>query len=533
MAQQPPEIIYGRHVPSGVAKQGLRQTLRHKAFKFGAVLAAGLSLAASSTPEPDPPVDPDVYSEQTHKRINAERTHMEQAFVREGLNIIDFEFMDATTLNPTAYKQRTRGNGLQPYYRLENINNTYQTVLAGYEEVGAFNLDLKQRARSDAYVPTSTTYPAEATTLTQRAAYHAATEIAADLKSGSLGKARLVMLDRPHHHKAGRACAVVVMSEQFDSDMFVAEFSRVDSVISRQVHDVADFNQAITNHEYGHCVFSAKGDATWKNESRADLYAIARHIQLNGDDGFAEVWRDLRNMNVIGARSSSHDTIPLLDRAIPTLLKAHAEGKLEGLSPEQLMKFTLTKTARGQGQTQQQMWDSLELQVHDREEAFKDMQGTISRIGPTMHLDRQGLATKDLSTTEVRGIQRVIGSFNQSLERQFVLQCLVARHENGQENPIFARYRENLERYIPTQPTAQQAYENLGYRLWQLDDAQTRNAKRFNPQTAAFIEATNRDATGLTSAEKRTILEEMRAELAQRPDVTPEVEPAQEVERSV
>lgn len=512
----------GRKIPSHISSQAFRTFLKRATL----IISAGVSVT-NCTPEHATPIDPDVYSEQSHKRVDAERAHMEQAFTHEALDIIDFEFMDQTRVNPAAYQRRTNGNGLQPYYKLESRDNIYQTVLAGYSQMGTFNLDVEQKAHSDAYVPEDVTYPDEVTTLTQRAAYNIASGTADNLTSGSLGMARLVQLDRHNHDTEGKACTVVLMSENFDSDMFVAEFSRIDSVMSRKVHDVADFNQAIANHEFGHC-FKVSGDAQWKNESQSDLYAMARHIQLNGNDGFAEVWRDLRNMNVIGARSSGHDTVPLLDRAIPALLQAHAAGELKGLDPQELMNFTLTKTARSRGQTQKQMWDSLELEVHDREEAFKDMQGVVSRIGPTMHLDREGLAKKDLSTTEVRGVQRVITSFNQSLEQQFVLQCPVARKDkNGQENAVFARYRENLEAHIPTQPTAQQAYESLGHRLWQIDDAHVRNAQRFNEQTASFLEATDRDATGLTNAEKRAILEEMRTELGQRPDVTPDPEAPQ------
>jgi hypothetical protein len=81
---------------------------------------------------------------------------------------------------------------------------------------------------------------------------------------------------------------------------------------------------------------------TWLNESLADGYALARHIQLNGDDGFAEVIAASRQLSFDATGARGHYTVPALDRIIPRLKEAHTAGDLEGLSPVELRDFTVT-----------------------------------------------------------------------------------------------------------------------------------------------------------------------------------------------
>lgn len=517
MGQKPPKVIYGRQVPEAVSRNSFRDMMRRKLPRFSLVCAGVLSLGAS-VPQEDKStyVNPDVTAAASDTRVNAEERHIEAA--NPHTELITFEFTDISSVSPHAMEPREDGRGLRPYYLMQKRGNIYEAILQEYNAAGEFNIKTRQNARSSVYLGEERD---DLETNNQRAAYESSNNVAEGLLSDTLGVARLVRFDAPGAQGTRAVCTVIVTSEKYDSDMFVQRFARIDNLVSNKVHDVAHFNQAIANHEYAHCVYNPIGEDTWQKESRADLYAVARHIQINGDDGFAQTWRDLRNMNVVSIGDSGHDTIPMLDRAIPVLLEAHKRGDLQGLDSAQLNEFTLNAVAQANDQTRDEMWEEVGQEVLARQEAMKDMRGSTVKIAGVIQLDREAAREKNLSSLERGAVNSLIDSHNQSVYRQFDMRCLVAVRHNGVENEVFARYRENIEGYIASQESPEKAYDNVGYRAWKIRSEERRLISRLGEETTRYIMANDRDETGLTANEKLEIINEYRAELAEEIEISP------------
>lgn len=515
--RKPPEVIYGRYIPAEAAHKPLRDSIRQRAFKFGLVVAGALSLS-SSAPEPEPYFDQDLTSVESADRTRAEERAMEAA--HPDLNIITFEYVHNSTPQPDRFESRANGHGLNPYYRIDERDDIYQTILAGFNETGTFNPETKQKAALDRYLPEEN--PENLETTNERVAHHMSEKIRSDMVGDTLGVARLVRLDRDGVQGASSACVVIITSENRDSDGFTQRFAGVDNVVSNRVHDVADFNQLIANHEYAHCVFSQNGQDTWRNESRADFYAVARHIQINGDDGFADTWVDLRNMSIINNRDFGHDTVPLLRRALPVLKEMQANGELDGLDPRELYNKALLGVARAEGHTVAELWESLDEEILARQEAMQDMQGATVKIGAAMRLDQEAANGKNLSRLERRAAEGMVNEYNQALTRQFDLRCMVATRVGGVENVVFERFRDNLDGFVASQDTQMDAYENMRFREWQILTRERHLRHRLGADAAAYIQDNDRDETGLTSNEKLEIYREYSAELAEDLGLTPE-----------
>lgn len=531
MGQKPPKVIYGRQVPEAVSRNSFRDMVRQKAFKFGVVVAGALSLA-SSQPEPEPQYEPALTSQIANDRVKAEEAAIEQAY--GNMVIIPVEFMNEFAENPNSNQVRDNGQSLQPYFKLIDRDRVYQDILDGFNGAGEFDPEAPNKASASVYMPED--HPEELETNNERVAHTFATSMVDDMIGGSLGVARPVLLT-PHQTEQVtqangiehvRGCAVVVMPESMSADDFVERFSRVGSMQSVERYDVADFHQAIANHEFTHCVTSRRGMPTWKNESMADMYAVARHIQINGDDGFAQAWRDMRNMNVISIGDTGHDTVPMLDRAIPVLLEAERNGDLDNLNPKQLFEYAMGQTARSQGQTIAEMFDDLEVEVNARGEAFKDMEGAVKSEGGVRTLDIDAARAKGLSTLEIRAAQRVQASWQQSFENIFedpaaeeALFCEVgsslfeegAQLSKEERAYAMARYRDNLDNLIATQENTREAYEAVSVQAWRLNNQRHRLVAEHGAEEAVRRQATERDRTGLTAHEKAIVLEGYRLEL--------------------
>lgn len=486
----------GRSVPAAVATGALRKFILRTA-----PLILALS-AHQDTPKP-PTYDPDLYSDQAIDRTRAEQKAIEAAY--GDVVLIPVEWADHTFIDDAEHENHPEGvevNEGNGYYAI-NVDRMYQTILAGFERTGGqFNTgDKAQRGNLEAYLPNGE-IPEDIRLVNSLVARRMTENMIGRFSSDNLGVAWSMRFNRNELDPNGlvtsqqqmTGCVVMLLPPNMDSDEYVRRFTSIKNMQVQREIDLADFNQFIANHEFTHCVFGRRGMATWASESAADIYAAARHIQLNGDDGFVQLMRDVRNVSVISHRDFGHDTVP--------------EG-----------------------------FKQVQAEVEARRALFDQHHGLINVDTHAMRsLDRSRLEKSTLpeNTEQLARMEAMLESHNESVSNLYMAADRVRRvrtlppgrpsAENIREDELFVamqRRRGVLQELADTQESPQAAYNALGYEVKKLADREANLRQTLGDERAEQILA-RPDNTGLNFAQQVVILTEFRVRYGNMPGVQPD-----------
>lgn len=173
---------------------------------------------------------------------------------------------------------------------------------------------------------------------------------------GQAASFNTVALDDNQQVTVVGGCSMYSVPFHMDINTFTREITYLEdhSYVVDIENELSAAREFVNNHELAHCVtallkshdFIPEERPVWFNEAIADLYATARHIQVEGDDGFAEKVIAMREVGAWPASYQSdmgHYSVPVLRRALPFLKEAAEKGELEGKDPYELMEFIGTK----------------------------------------------------------------------------------------------------------------------------------------------------------------------------------------------
>ena len=463
----------GRETPLHVGHSGLRHFIKSRPFKAALAAASGLALMSVAPRSEAPPPEGNlvtVDAPATDSRTAADLVAREHAFMQEAygnLVIIPFEQLDETQL------ERDLSG---PQFRVVDRHRIFRQILAGLDTQGDFDTTTPQKNDIDFYLPN--TPPSGIDSINAAVAYKMSHVIADGLEEGSTGFA-VPMLLTPTQTEAlataqnlphNRGCAVVVFPENMDADEFVRKFTGVNAPTLAQV-DLQDIHQFVASHEFNHCMTSNPGSRAQFTEAYADLFGLARHIQVNGDDGFAELWRDMRHISTINMLDAGHDSYPLLKHAVPALLAAHEEGALQGLNARELAQRAEHITAESMGLSVEEMWAHVHEEQNTRRwhayaiaDMPKDAQGYITYVREE--------ADRFIDEDKIAHIENMVAEYNTAQQRVFGRGDLPFVNSTTQtrlspEQFAELRFRANLENFIEVQEAPELAVQGLEYKAWE------------------------------------------------------------------
>lgn len=308
-----------------------------------------------------------------------------------------------------------------------------------------------------------------------------------------------------------RVCVVMFSPHTTDEESFLRQFT--DDNIAATPYTMADVYRFVVNHELEHCFNSEGNFPGWLNEAASDAFAITRHMQLNGDDGFAELIMSARQVHQSRAgnpRDVTHYTVPLLERYLPRLKEAYAAGKLDGLTPDQINDFMLENAF---GRTPREITTSLNELTLDMQRS----QGALTVLSTFTNRDQNGRLVFDDTTMpdnspELRTrLQSYIDRENRALDtlanpRLNLNAGLLSASE--QETV----YMQALDDYIQTQSQPRLAAEGIQLKLTNMQAIEDAFAEQSTPEElAAFYQVA--DVTGVTFGRQREILQGYLVEL--------------------
>ena len=316
-----------------------------------------------------------------------------------------------------------------------------------------------------------------------------------------------------------RVCLTRVVPSHTDEDTFMSTFTG--GLNTRGVDvELADMQQYVANHEFAHCLTAQNGMPTWVGETMADAYALTRHMQLNGEDGFADVILNMRRLNAFRAQGGGHNTVPGLERLIPRLRDAYAQGRLDGLSPRQVrdLSFELLLGTNEQeimaagahldSEYTRQMWDYRFMQA-----ACEIKDGRI-------------VIKEDVPPAVAERLQGSVDQVNASLAYMTRPNAMLdAAEVNSSEAEV--DFRDNMDEYIATQESPEIALEGIRARLFSLDNLQRMYVeKEGEEKLPELLEA--HGPSKITLARQREIYEGYAQDLEQQIERNQGREPEQE-----
>ena len=318
------------------------------------------------------------------------------------------------------------------------------------------------------------------------------------------GSAMVLDFTRPDNQDT-RVCVTVLTPSVTDEDMFMGGFTNMDT---RGIDlELADLYQFVANHEFAHCMNTGQGMPIWFNETMADAYALTRHFQLNGDDGFAETLISMRQLNAVRNRDIDHYTVPGIERVLPQIREAYESGALDGLNPRQIRDLTV-----------EMMMGHSEQEALASQQEILAAQGTAARILgvlPTLTTVSEGRMTfrEGLPDAARTQLQPFVDQTNQAIAHLSRPNAVLAAAAlNSSEAEI--DYRDNLDEYVATQPDHETAQNGMRARLYGL-----------NRLREAFIEAEGienieqfdnaYDGSKITLSRQMEIIREYEQELSQ------------------
>ena len=516
-----------RNIPEASSRSGFRDFVQHKATRFGIIAAASLALATCGTSKAPPQTTAPAYSGPPVSALaKTETQHIQEAFGY--VAIIPFEHHDYEINDPETAEGK---------YGILDSQKIYEEILGTLNNQGQYDPNLRQYNHNLSYMPLVPQPQLES--INEKVAFRLTNRVMADLASASSGSALPIRLSRAEAdqflngqgYTESRACVVALPSESLSADDLIAKFTGHDAPTLQQIR-MADFYQFIASHEAYHCVDPELDERNVvAGEARADLYAIARHVQVYGDDGFAQTWHDLRSISAINQGTFDHDTAPILGLAITPLLEAKRNGELEGLDAKQLYAKVEEMTAEAAGQTPEELWRGYMLDTATRFEAIdasqrlpRDANGHI--IYDEATVDKYGLALSDEAEQNIRD---VIAEHNTARDRvfaqspEFYDKYIFAAQsvffgnptpEQQAKNFAVARYRANIEDVMSVQDTRRDAYSVVTRALWEERELDRKGE--------------NAPARGLEPNERQMILREYRDSLAEELGIKQEQQPERE-----
>lgn len=392
-----------------------------------------------------------------------------------------------------------------------NIQKIEQDLFEAFEQAGTFRTGPGEQYQPTAgYFPDGV-IPEQAEEMNTQLAAHFSRIYASSVANPNPANGSAMVLDFENaSEERSRVCVTVLTPSITDEDTFMSGFTGMDT---RGIDiELADIYQFIANHEFAHCMNTNSQIPVWLNETMSDAYALTRHIQLNGDDGFAETVLHMRHLNGVMRQGHSHYTVPGLERVIPKIREAYAEGKLDGLDPKQIRDLTVKMMF---GENEQE----IEANGNALMAAQREARVNVSAL--PHHIDTQDgqLVFKEGTPEHLREkLQVTLDRTNASiayLSRPNAM--LQAAELNSSEAEM--DYRANLDEYVATQESPEVARDGMRRRLYGL--AQVREAfieENGIENVAQFDNAF--DASKLTISRQVEIIEEYERSLSQERAIT-------------
>lgn len=449
---------FGRQAPIEVAKSSTRAWLKRTGL--ASMIAAASLVATNDVKAQD--VHP-LHSPVAAERIAAEVEAIEAAFRYEVdiVNVDQDKYTDAgdTMFDPDGPEGEA---GAVRIYYSPRIAELEADLLEAFNAAGTFdNREGEQPLDMAAYLPEDQ-FNAQADEVNQILARNMAQSSMASLVTAQPTGAYAVPMDFDNGEGGKmRVCLTRLVPSHTDEDTFMGSF--LGGLSTRGIdHELADLQQYVANHEFAHCLTHENGMPTWVGETLADSYALTRHMQLNGEDGFADTVLSIRRVNAFRAGGGGHNTVPGLERLIPRLREAHAEGRLEGLNPREIRDLSFELLL---GSTEQEVTQSADALAKEfNRQKFDYM--FLQQAGE----GRDGrLAIKDdVPPAVAERLQGTVDSVNVALthlSRPNVV--LNAAEVNSSEAEM--DFRDNMDEYVATQASSQVALEGVQARLFSMD----------------------------------------------------------------
>ena len=332
-------------------------------------------------------------------------------------------------------------------------------------------------------------------------------------------------------------CSMYSVPFHMDRDTFLREMTHhnLPAYVADIEADIADLRSYVDNHELAHCVtinvpsheFIPTQRPVWFDESVADLYAVARHIQQNGNDGFAE---DVIAMREMGAWKASrgemqHYTSPVLKRALPHLIKAAENNQLEGKDPYELMDFVAKKVF--QNPIEPDAFENITKEFQARKNSYRAIYDGAYFLEENSAAYQKLLADMGVETADLNAASDAYTQAEGHLFRK-IQDKKALDYENE------SRLHLSMQELLNTQPDIHQAYVVAAYRTHHAERTIREVEKESGiTQEQALAE---RGASGLTlgreleiyQAYKTTLESQIAAQQEARqkePDTVPDKEP--------
>ena len=450
---------FGRYAPAEVATIALRQWLKRGVFLAAAATALSSTNAAKA--QDGHPLHSPIAAE----RVAAEIEAIEADFGFE-VDIVHIEHNQYTDAGDTTFDPDGAEGTIKPFrvYYTPRIAEIEAELLKAFNAAGTFDARKNgQIAPVDNYLPED---KINATTdeVNQILARHIAQSTLGSLINPEpIGVYAVPMDFNTKHGERRRVCLIRLNTSLADEDFFMRDFIGVNA--HGIDHELADLQQFIANHELAHCLTSEGGVPPWALETMADAYALTRHMQLNGEDGFADTLLSIRRFNAFHDDGGSHNTVPGLERLIPRLREANAQGRLDGLTPRQIRSLSFELLLGATEPEAKQAAQELTKEYDRQNRAYKFLQEVGEAQDGRLTL-KEGTPLEVVVLTE-----RTVTAVNTAvvhLTRPNAL--LKAAEVNSSEAEV--DFRENMDEYIATQPSAQVALEGVRARLFSLDRLQ-------------------------------------------------------------
>ena len=496
---------FGRQAPIEVAKSSTRTWL-----KRGAVLGmAAAALIQSPTKVEAKDIDP-LQSPVAAERIDAEIAAIERAY--EGrldiLNMQQERYTDAVgglfdADGPDAHEAEP----VELFYH-PDIPRIEQDLMEAFEQAGSFNLAPGKQYRPTAEYFPGGVIPEQAEEINTQLAQHFSRIYTGSLISPNPANGSAMVLDFQNEvngeEERRRVCLTILTPSITDEDTFMGGFTRLNT---RGIDlELADLYQFVANHEFAHCMNTNSGMPLWFNETMSDAYALTRHMQLNGDDGFAETVLSMRQLNGTMGQDLDHYTVPGLDRILPKIREAYANGELEGLDPKQLRDLTIEMML---GENEQ------EIQANGRSLMAAQSEAGLLLGSIPHHVEGQEgqLVFKESVPEELRTrLEPMLGRTNAAIAH---LSRPNAMLEAAELNSSEAErdYRANLDEYVATQPSAEVARDGMRVRLYGINRIRDAFIEQNGIENVAQFDNAF-DGSKLTMSRQLEIIEEYEQNLS-------------------